>query len=119
MNDFNIPITTSVEQSLRLVLLGLKKETADMYYTRLNNQDEWELKIGIPPEHNQIFKMYVLPAWTLGRLIEIYKQHYKCEYTALNNLTYDNIIEELSIEILNETFNRNYLNQTYIPFKHD
>lgn len=110
MNHFNITITTSVEQSQRLVLLGLKKETADMYYTRFNNQDEWELKIGTPPDHNQISKMYVLPAWTIGRLIEIYKQHYKCEYTTLNNLTYDNIIEELSIEILNETFNRNYLN---------
>jgi hypothetical protein len=65
---FNSQICTSREQSERLLELGLKKETADMNYTRLSKGDHWTLFIGLPMGYDEIPNEYLLPAWSLHRL---------------------------------------------------
>ncbi len=62
MNSFNFKSQpcTSLEQSERLLALGLKKETADMCIT-----DNVECAFPCPEDDRFI------PAWSLGRLIEI------------------------------------------------
>lgn len=58
---FNTQICTTIEQSKKLLELGLKPETADCY----NREEEWDYScwIGKPLLHNDI------PAWSLHRLI--------------------------------------------------
>ena len=64
---FNSQICTTREQSERLLELGLKKETADMYW--VNHLDLWMpvmlLYEDRPLDNNDI------PAWSLHRLIEM------------------------------------------------
>ena len=74
---FKSQICTTVEQSERLLALGLKKETADMCWqkTTLNGkaitypaQDAWHCSTAITDFH--------IPAWSLSRLIEICRGPY-------------------------------------------
>ena len=80
--NFNSQICTSREQSERLLALGLKKETADMYWIKPFN--EWIAIVGDgnADEDN-------IPAWSLHRLIEIMPSSIKIEdnsaYLAMNN----------------------------------
>ena len=65
--NFKSQICTSREQSERLLALGLKKETADMYW--VNHGNLWMpvmlLHEDRPLDNNDT------PAWSLGRLIEM------------------------------------------------
>ena len=67
MNKFNSQICTSVEQSQRLLELGLKPETADMelIYNIFSNTYE-----PLPKAFPSANKCEI-PAWSLHRLIEI------------------------------------------------
>ena len=68
---FNSAICTDRFQSERLLALGLKKETADCYYFYCDIVKEWKSTI---LSNTQVFKDYpttVIPAWSLGRLLEI------------------------------------------------
>ena len=69
--NFNSAICTSKEQSELLLALGLKKETADMYYEM---KAEGELP-RIMPHTSEIdyFQLWdsITPAWSLHRLIEM------------------------------------------------
>lgn len=72
--EFNSKPTTSIEQSKKLLALGLKRETADCHYvnTSYTKEPEWELYFGVP---NELFVKETpnryIPAWSLGRLIEL------------------------------------------------
>ena len=65
---FNSQICTTREQSERLIALGLKKETADMSYQYLNQWDGWFIR---PIEEDEKITHMEIPAWSLGRLIEM------------------------------------------------
>ena len=88
MSNFNFisQVCTSLEQSERLLALGLKRETADMYATNMSSKginytDDW--KIGSIPYCNAISFLNsqglqlektawsIIPAWSLHRLIEM------------------------------------------------
>ena len=86
---FNSQVCTNVEQSKRLLELGLKPETADMHITNIgskgiNYTDDWQ--IGSTPYCNAISfwnsnGLYleksdwcIYPAWSLHRLIELIPQ---------------------------------------------
>ena len=60
-----------------------------------------------PPLNNDRF----IPAWSLHRLIEMYTEHYVCEHINLKLLTYDTIIENIRLDILTGTFNKEYLEE--------
>ena len=61
---FNSQICTTREQSERLLALGLKKETADMYWTKPFN--EW---FPIVKRGNEKIDDENIPAWSLARLV--------------------------------------------------
>lgn len=132
---FNSQICTTKEQSKRLLELGLRPETADMYYFWLGGNDYY-LKVDIddnPLKYN-MDKTYI-PAWSLHRLLEllpqdihlddyadtrywlvidpmkvIYKNShglwiYQCDEGGL----YDKLINTIEWTIKNNHFNKEYL----------
>lgn len=69
--NFNSQICTTREQSEQLLALGLKKETADMFYFFYDKNTyeinpTWET---IWEDRNDYKK--IIPAWSLGRLLEM------------------------------------------------
>ena len=130
---FNSQICTSREQSERLLALGLKKETADMYLQRVLN-NEWSPFIPIafpysdrPEEIIAPNVVNVIPAWSLHRLIEMiqsifirvnlcgwwvqierklfHEEYYGNKY---NNL-YENLIDCIEWLIMEGHFSKLYL----------
>ena len=105
---FESQICTTKEQSERLLALGLKKETADCRICPLitTPNQYFIMDMGIQPLDKD-----ETPAWSLHRLIEMYTEHYVCEHINLKLLTYDTIIENIRLDILTGTFNKDYLKQ--------
>lgn len=75
--EFTSQVSTTIEQSERLLALGLKKETADMkypciteYYGGILTEGMSSLPMIINTEDDEVTK-YDLPAWSLHRLIEM------------------------------------------------
>lgn len=75
--NFKSSVCTSREQSERLLALGLKKETADMYLQSVLN-DEWSPFVPIafpysdrPEEIIAPDVVNAIPAWSLHRLWEL------------------------------------------------
>lgn len=124
--EFKSQVATSIEQSKRLLELGLKKETADMWHIaqikdwRGNDipkrNQKWWLSfdgIGVGVGFDQFERV---PAWSLHRLIEMslnlsYGVAY-C-YTAGSNMnvTYDEVIDMIEWAISKECFNKDYLEE--------
>ena len=71
MTEFKSQICTTVEQSNRLLGLGLKPETADMCWIPLN---DGRCVLGVSTE----IRLDTIPAWSLHRLIEIMPRCIKC-----------------------------------------
>ena len=71
--NFNSQICTTREQSACLLALGLKKETADMFYAAIHIGTEI-VGYQLSPIYNEYsFEIFPddIPAWSLGRLIEM------------------------------------------------
>ena len=152
--NFNISHSTSIEQSERLLKLGLKPETADCYwwqetdqYGDGNGKFHLELLTAHTIEHwEYLYKHfgvcladdeehYFIPAWTVGRLIEImpidavpdggfdniftfiknYPDGYSIEYDGFSyyykNNIYDTFIDGIEHLIDEGYFNKEYLNE--------
>ena len=128
---FNSAICTSRVQSERLLALGLKKETADMSWSNVLNDGnrEWML-IPLPIG---AYTDTEVPAWSLGRLIEMmpldvipeggldncftliknYPKGYSVEYDGFSYYhkenIYDTIIDGIEHLIKEGYFNKEYL----------
>ena len=132
MNEFNSQVCTSVEQSKRLLAMGLKPETADMSYYSLNG--EVVFTVGIAKVSQEIIKggnvvdvkhVEIIPAWSLHRLIEMCNKTqfgvtisiYNNEVTVDGDLfevfdnTYDNLISIIEWLIKGGYFNKEYFKQ--------
>lgn len=109
---FKSQICTTVEQSKRLLELGLKKDTADMVYqaigtTPFNVWDKHEIKDDF------------YPAWSLHRLIEMIDylsnidaiKELLAAKTMFNNRLYDRVINIIEYLISNDNFNKDYLEE--------
>lgn len=135
MNElkFNSQICTDINQSKKLLELGLKPETADCmhsylikdfrgrevaesdrhYYLSLFNQDEFQA-VGL----SQYEK---IPAWSLHRLIELGGFNVECKgifwrvtgtYISEScDKIYDTIIDSIEALITEDLFNKEYLKQ--------
>jgi hypothetical protein len=124
---FNSQICTSVEQSNRLLELGLKPETADMEIEIFKGDNSisgyvskgyWETDIS-----EELAEL--IPAWSLHRLIEMCNKTqfwmiisiYNNEVTVDGALfdvfdnTYDNLISAIECLIKEGYFNKEYLKQ--------
>ena len=122
--NFNSAICTSLEQSRRLLDLGLKKETADMCWTEVGTKSRTYYVPELAPI-NMVSWMHT-PAWSLHRLIELIKTS---EFKVLNSYKYgeatksfilrmiihsDDIYEGIveAMEILIEKYH--FLNKEYL-----
>ena len=66
---FNSQICTTREQSERLLSLGLKKETADMWYPRF--APSFPIPLTEDDYEHELSNQDDVPAWSLHRLINI------------------------------------------------
>ena len=100
---FNSQICTSREQSERLLALGLKKETADMWYPHF-------AKTCPLPLVDEVLNSDDLPAWSLHRLLCLYGADYEIK-EVYNNAEecYGMLICAIEIAIENGDFNEEYL----------
>ena len=86
--QFESQVCTNRDQSVRLIDLGLKKETADMHlyrFTAIDNTETWELSVvpyvNMVSAANTFNESYIVdvikPAWSLHRLIEMLPPGYR------------------------------------------
>jgi hypothetical protein len=108
--DFTSQICTTKEQSERLLDLGLKTETADMAYEykpkHLADTDldkDWVLVAHSPCGAD-------IPAWSLHRLIEIYKKTCIFWTDCLDN-PYEAMISRIADKIKWGELNKEYLEE--------
>ena len=132
--NFNSQICTTREQSERLLLLGLKKETADMvhFFSQSLAQD-WTIVPLADGETARYIQGLEIPAWSLHRLIEMmpldvvpeggfdniftltknYPSGYSVEYDGFSYYhkknIYDTLIEGIEHLIKEGYFNKEYL----------
>ena len=99
--NFKSQVCTSVVQSRRLLELGLKKETADCYWTKPFG--DWIVIVGEGniDENN-------IPAWSLHRLAEMLAFKWG-EIILFLPDAYDEVISDIEIEIVRGNFNKEYL----------
>ena len=121
--EFKSQICTTVEQSIRLLNLGLKPETADMHYLWAGywhlSLEPWEQAIDDFPfdfhseEEQEDWKLRHRPAWSLHRLIEL-KQPNTIDNAVVvlsREQTYDKLIGMIAKSIKEGYFNKEYLEE--------
>ena len=121
---FKAQVCTSIEQSRRLLELGLKKEIADMHWFYTGKIHGWQHcssetyieAISHPFKKEWATNGVILPAWSLGRLIEMIKKsdylHYDdmgCIKLYLEQDDFDRVIAIISIMVKEGYFNKEYL----------
>ena len=117
--EFKSAICTSIEQSKRLLELGLKKETADMVY--IPHYRNYTLHSYFKPKvldddilhymlTDQSFADYI-PAWSLARLFELITTKRKVMLVRFGDDLYDILIEKIRRLIVDGAFNKDYLEE--------
>ena len=106
---FNSQICTTREQSERLLALGLKKETADMWYPHF-------AKTCPLPLVDEVLNSDDIPAWSLSRLLELNllccEQHFAFQFHITNiDNAYEYFINHTEWLIKEGYFNKEYLNE--------
>ena len=104
--NFNSQICTTREQSERLLALGLRKETADMFYAAIHNGTK-VVGYRISPDYNdEHFEIFTddIPAWSLNRLIEMIP-----EYIILSGQGYYISIREHCVKYVLDGSESNYI----------
>ena len=107
--EFNSQICTTKEQSEKLLALGLKKETADMYY------DYYKDRIGytwyLTPKPATLGDKRSIPAWSLHRLLEMVTTKRKVMLVRIGDDLFDTLIEKIRRLITDGVFNKEYLEE--------
>ena len=127
--EFKSQICTTKEQSERLLQLGLKKETADMYITNMSNKginytDDWQIgsisycnvmsfwdSKGLQLEKTA---WSIIPAWSLHRLIQMVADTQLQVGSQVGihvEDTYDMVIQGIEWLISRGQFNKDYLEE--------
>lgn len=124
MKEFNSQVCTSVEQSKRLLAMGLKPETADMYITNMSVRGfqcigPWQIgsisyedvmsfwaEKGLKLENTN---WEIIPAWSLHRLM-IIANIGKSGFTNVDE-AYNTCISLIASHIRFRLLNKEYLKQ--------
>ena len=116
---FNSQSCTTREQSERLLALGLKKETADMFWW--DNGYGSCAVISRPAEKEDGEYGKAIPAWSLHRLIEMaLREIYICGISFVyEEDAYEKVIRIIEHQIKSETFPKQYLNTMEKTFNCD
>lgn len=103
--EFKSQISTTREQSERLLKLGLKKETADMMYiTDANVPEEHRYYDLVPECYESCLEGIVhIPAWSLCRLFEMLPDSIK--------VMIDNMVDMVECLISEGLFDKDYLEE--------
>lgn len=126
--EFSSQICTTKEQSERLLALGLKKETADMWH--ITTTKDWKGN-DIPKEKQKSWISFDgivlsvgfdqfdrIPAWSLHRLMEIMYNGDMFGFVSLTthnrniDTIYELVIANIEGLIKIEKFNKDYLEET-------
>ena len=103
--NFNSQVCTNIEQSRRLLELGLKKETADCALLPLNDK---VTSILVKPSTKDIVN--TIPAWSIHRLMEMVDPwEYKNWIGEDIENDYDNMVKCIEFLIYDRRFNKKYL----------
>lgn len=110
--NLNSQICTTCEQSERLLALGLKIATADCIWCKVRTLSKDEpIQWHLLPEYIDKYDEKHIPAWSLHRLIEIFKSGINIsEYIVCSN-AYDEIVDDIEYEIKIGRFNKEYLEE--------
>lgn len=136
--NFNTQVCTNREQSERLLAMGLKKETADMFLTRcfVGNNGTPMIFVGSTyyPSTGS-YSIKDIPAWSLHRLMELCPKtihldsyadtHYYLRTTPFKviyqkddgcwlKITYEGNIYDRMISMIEWLVYNNYLNKEYL-----
>ena len=105
---FNSQVCTTLSQSKKLLELGLKPETADMYYAIDTGIYE------VPYSRDELLGALQLntctPRWSLHRLLLMLYAR-EDTYPIMPTTAYDDIIGEIENSIKCGYFNKEYLNK--------
>ena len=108
---FNSQVCTTVEQSKKLLELGLKPETADMAWACITKEGltQWVMTLNTPKNKPNID----ISAWSLHRLMELNSANtMEGSVIVLSyDNSYDDIIEDIEWAINKGYFNKGYLNK--------
>ena len=113
---FNSQVCTNIKQSQRLLDLGLKPETADMYHTAFYRDNVRYEIIQVRNMKLPLLSQYI-PAWSLHRLLEMIcnkecEEHYyfdfSMDYDSMADV-YDSIIEVIERHIKDNFINKESL----------
>lgn len=112
--EFTSQVCTNIEQSERLIALGLKKETADMSISTRSLDTDNGIKYSLTPYAECKFRiMYnVIPAWSLDRLLELTNSNSIHNFTGVNR--YDEVIALIQSYIHLGFINEEYLNMDIV-----
>lgn len=98
--DFKSQIGTNIRQSLKLLSMGLKPYTADLYLEKSKTPEFGEYHLhticeGIDPEHWFSVRMNrdIIPSWSLDRLLEIMPNHID-NYVLMYNRDYHSLTSD-------------------------
>jgi hypothetical protein len=97
--NFNSQVCTDKNQSERLLALGLKNETADMYWW---NGQSWVYDSPFSADDE-------IPAWSLHRLMSMLTAKRKCLLIRVEADLYDVLIDRIEHAIKEGYFNKEYL----------
>ena len=101
--EFKSQICTTKEQSEKLLALGLKKETADMWYPHFAST------YPIPLTEDDVMTDCDIPAWSLHRLIEIITTKRNIILVRIGDDLFNTLIERIRRLVTDGTFNQDYL----------
>ena len=104
--EFESQICTTIEQSERLLKLGIKKETADMHINLICG-----MRVNVAIAYSELCKVhkeYIKPAWSLHRLIELCGNS-ACDWVFRTDDHYTNCIHCIEWLIEKGYFNKEYL----------
>ena len=107
---FNSQVCTSREQSQRLLDLGLKPETADMYHTTFYRDNVGYEIIQVRNERLPLLSQEK-PAWSLHRLLCMLDYDNADTFNIMPNLAYEDVIATISLRVGCGAFNKEYLKQ--------
>ena len=103
--NFNSQICTDVNQSRRLLALGLKKETADMCFYKYA-PNSWSVHITPPRGDLELY----LPAWSLHRLMCLVFNSGATHVELFeDDDAYEILIYKIEMRIKEGYFNKEYL----------
>ena len=104
--EFKSKICTSIEESKRLLELGLKKETADMWHYK--DGYGWRCSPYIEIWDEKAYLEFGTPAWSLHRLMEILPFE-PCLKDFNTEFQYDAMLIHISNAIESNSINPEYL----------